>query len=601
MALTLGFWEAGRGIAMPPSQPIRSVAIGRSVITVGVPGGTLITAGTRLSADAETADPLELAAALAEEEPRETIGELTERSVMTASEATDRVEQAAELLRDALAGELVDLARAGQVLDVLQRLDKDGRYEEWLHYARSVHGVLVLLKRWMELLRLLRTLLRSGAEVHEAGRAWVQHELGTLQLAAGDSKEAARLLEQARSTRQRLQDGDGLAATEQSLGVLCRQQAQTGFLERNRGRLAVVAAVAVLLLVAGGVAGAVVDPFGSVPEPLTVAVQGPGVVTAAAAAISCPDRCAAELDHGSQVTLTASARRGSTFEGWSGDCGGSQRCRLSMDGPRTATARFVRTAQARAVTVSKDGDGGGRVTSPSGIDCGGACRDQRRARDPGAAGRHRRRGLDLRGLDRRRLRRHRRAGSPRRTRSRSPRCSPRSPIPAGEFPLTVRRSGDGTVTSEPRRHRLRRRLRRSVRRGQRGRAAPRWRARVRDFAGWSRGGLLGHGHLPRADDEGAGGEGRLRSRAARPVHPHHVDGRRRRALPALHPGLRLRRRHRRPAHGHAGRREQQRGLDRLHAGGARRHQLRRHDVREPPGLGALLLRRALKLLKSTRL
>ena len=357
---------------MPPSQPIRSVAIGRSVITVGVPGGTLITAGTRLSADAETADPLELAAALGQEEPRETIGELTERSVMTASEATDRVEQAAELLRDALAGELVDLARAGQVLDVLQRLDKDGRYEEWLHYARSVHGVLVLLKRWMELLRLLRTLLRSGAEVHEAGRAWVQHELGTLQLAAGDSKEAARLLEQARSTRQRLQDGDGLAATEQSLGVLCRQQAQTGFLERNRGRLAVAAALAVLMLVAGGVAGAVITQPG--PEPLSVAVDGRGAVTAAAVAISCPDRCDAELDHGTEVTLTASARRGSTFAGWDGDCGGTESCRLTMDGARTVTARFEQTAQARAITVRKAGDGAGRVTSPSGIDCGGACR-----------------------------------------------------------------------------------------------------------------------------------------------------------------------------------------------------------------------------------
>lgn len=360
---------------MPPSQPIRSVAIGRSVITLGVPGGTLITAGTRLSADADIADQQELSEELAQKpEERRTIGELTERSVMTASEATDRVEEAAELLRDALAGELVDLARAGQVLDVLQRLDKDGRYEEWLRYARSVHGVLVLLRRWAELLRLLRTLLRSGDQVHEAGRAWVQHELGTLHLAAGDQREAARLLEQARSTRQRLQDGDGLAATEQSLGVLCRRQAEAGFLERYRGRLAVVAALAVLLLVVGGVAGAVVDPFGSDPERLTVAVEGAGVVTAAAAAIGCPDRCEAELDHGTVVTLTASARRGSTFAGWSGDCQGTQRCRLTMDGARTVTARFERTAQARAVTVRKAGDGAGRVTSPSGIDCGGACR-----------------------------------------------------------------------------------------------------------------------------------------------------------------------------------------------------------------------------------
>ncbi len=321
----------------------------------------------------EDADGRELEKALAVEEPeRRTIGELTEGAVMTASEATDRVEEAAKLLSDALAGKLVDLSHAGQVLDVLQRLDKDERYEEWLRYARSVHGVLVLLKRWMDLLKLLRTLLRSGDEVHEAGRAWVQHELGTLHLAAGDSAEAARLLERARATRQKLGDAEGLAATEHGLGVLCRRQADAGFLERNRGRLAVVAALAVLLLVVGGVAGAVITQPGS--EPLSVAVEGRGAVTAAAVAISCPDRCDAELDHGTEVTLTASARRGSTFAGWDGDCGGTESCRLTMDGARTVTARFEQTAQARAVTVRKSGDGAGRVTSASGIDCGGACR-----------------------------------------------------------------------------------------------------------------------------------------------------------------------------------------------------------------------------------
>ena len=329
---------------------------------------------------AEDADARELEKALAVEEPeRRTIGELTEGAVMTASEATDRVEEAAKLLSDALAGKLVDLSHAGQVLDVLQRLDKDERYEEWLRYARSVHGVLVLLKRWMDLLKLLRTLLRSGDEVHEAGRAWVQHELGTLHLAAGDSAEAARLLERARATRQKLGDAEGLAATEHGLGVLCRRQADAGFLERNRGRLAVAAALAVLMLVVGGVAGAVITQPG--PEPLSVAVEGRGAVTAAAVAISCPDRCDAELDHGTEVTLTASARRGSTFAGWDGDCGGTESCRLTMDGARTVTARFEQTAQARAVTVRKAGDGAGRVTSPSGIDCGGACRTSVEARN----------------------------------------------------------------------------------------------------------------------------------------------------------------------------------------------------------------------------
>ena len=163
---------------MPPSPPIRSVAIGDSVLAVGVAGGTLITAGTRLSADAETADPRELATALAAEEPpeeRRTLGEIAEGSVMTASDATKRVEQAEDLLSAALEGSLLDLdaapTRAALVLEVLGHLDKNDRYEEWLRYARAVNGLALLFKRWLDLLRVLRTLLRSGDQVHEAGRA----------------------------------------------------------------------------------------------------------------------------------------------------------------------------------------------------------------------------------------------------------------------------------------------------------------------------------------------------------------------------------------------------------------------------------------------
>ena len=356
---------------MPPSPPTRSVAVGSSVVTVGVPGGTLI-----MGVPAEPVDPRELEEALAhEDEDQRTIGQIVEGSMMTASEATKRVEQAEDLFSAALAGTLHDLddlpARAGLILEVLQRLDKDKEYEEWLRYARAIQGLFLLFKRWMDLLELLRTLLRSGDEVHRAGRAWAQHELGTLQLAGGHSAEAGRLLERARKNREELGDTQGQAASEHGLGVACRRNARAGL---SRGRILALAAVAVLLLLAGGVAGAVVGPLGSEREPLSVLVDGAGIVTGAQAAIRCPDQCDAELDRGTRVTLTASARRGSTFARWSGDCGGSRRCRLTMDDARTATARFERTAQAVVVSVERSGDGTGRVTSPSGIDCPGACR-----------------------------------------------------------------------------------------------------------------------------------------------------------------------------------------------------------------------------------
>ena len=182
-----------------------------------------------------------------------------------------------------------------------------------------------------------------------------------------------------------------------------------------------------------------------------MAVEGSGVVTAAAAAISCPDRCDAELDRGSRVTLTASARRGSTFAGWDGDCSGARRCRLSMDAARTVTARFERTAEARVVTVRRAGDGAGRVTSPSGIDCGGACRTsvERGTRvrldaiaDDGStfAGWS---GAGCEGT-----------GPCRFTVSDAVAVTATftaEPIPPGEFVLTVTRAGEGSgrVTSEP--------------------------------------------------------------------------------------------------------------------------------------------------------
>jgi hypothetical protein len=72
------------------------------------------------------------------------------------------------------------------------------------------------------------------------------------------------------------------------------------------------------------------------------------------------------------LTLTAAARRGTTFAGWGGDCRGMRRCRVRMDAARTVTARFERAAQPRAVVVEVDRDG--TVTSAAGIDCPGACR-----------------------------------------------------------------------------------------------------------------------------------------------------------------------------------------------------------------------------------
>jgi hypothetical protein len=108
---------------MPSSQPTRSVAIGRYAVVVGARAGTLISPAPGVSEDAraEVAEALE----------KKTAGRVFEGAVADAQEATTKVEQAESLLQDVLAGSLLDPGdlseRAGEMLKVLARLDKDGR------------------------------------------------------------------------------------------------------------------------------------------------------------------------------------------------------------------------------------------------------------------------------------------------------------------------------------------------------------------------------------------------------------------------------------------------------------------------------------------
>jgi Divergent InlB B-repeat domain len=100
---------------------------------------------------------------------------------------------------------------------------------------------------------------------------------------------------------------------------------------------------------------------------------GTGTVTSAPAGIDCGATCAATLDTGTAVALTATPSAGSTFSGWSGDCTGtSATCNLTLAAPMAVVATF--TQGQYALTVTKSGTGSGTVTStPAGIACGPAC------------------------------------------------------------------------------------------------------------------------------------------------------------------------------------------------------------------------------------
>jgi Divergent InlB B-repeat domain len=349
------------------------VSIGRYELEVGAPAGTLVVSR------AGDGDPGALARALREKPARRTAIDRAE----SAEEAAARTADGLELLTDILKGVVLEPQRAVKhadlLLELMQRLDDEGRLADALRVARAVNGALALLMRWVELVRSLRSALHAAEKLgNKPAIAWAHHELGTLHLAADDAASAERHLARARTIRKLLGDKDGLAATERNLGYLCRQLCDMVREERlpppgwgGRRGLVLAAVMTLCFFIAVAVATAIVKPHDK-PE-LIAWVQGQGRVVSAPAGIDCHGgRCEASFAHGEQTTLTATARPGSRFAGWSGDCHKRHTvCHVRLDHTRGVTAHFVPAPHTKRLHVQKVGDG--RVIGSSRIDCGTAC------------------------------------------------------------------------------------------------------------------------------------------------------------------------------------------------------------------------------------
>jgi YVTN family beta-propeller protein len=136
----------------------------------------------------------------------------------------------------------------------------------------------------------------------------------------------------------------------------------------------------------GNEEGSVVYQFGplaSIPSTvLEITRPGTGegeVKSAVPSGIDCGAICATEYETGTQVTLVATPRSHSAFTGWSvvgqpGICPGSiSTCKVTVNAATEVIANFTAIAQ-KTLTVSKDGNGAGTLTSsPVAINCGSAC------------------------------------------------------------------------------------------------------------------------------------------------------------------------------------------------------------------------------------
>lgn len=103
--------------------------------------------------------------------------------------------------------------------------------------------------------------------------------------------------------------------------------------------------------------------------------SGSGSVISDPEGINCSLGCEADFNASTTVTLTATADTGSVFVGWAGVCSGSNPvCDVSMTGSLATTAKFAAVIPQYLLTVSKEGNGDGTVTSfPLGISCGADC------------------------------------------------------------------------------------------------------------------------------------------------------------------------------------------------------------------------------------
>jgi tetratricopeptide (TPR) repeat protein len=361
------------------------VEIGGYVLEPGSPAGTLLRQGEAAEGSAES---LQRAFDAASEQGAGKAEPALATEVDAASEATSKIERAVALCKGIGEGQALSPAQlgleVGALLDCLERLDRKKEHRKSLQMARALATLLMLLKRWADLLRTLHIALRAGEQLDDLDAvAWAKHELGTLRLAAGDVESADRDLRRAREIRERIGDRRGLAATERNMQVLCerlRAMLHNEELVRHKppnrriARLLPFAALLVVLFGGGVAAGMMISDNsgpgdtsetvakttgnGNTPEghetppggdgktdnpshfDLVITIAGNGGGSVFAAGYECAEPvCEFSLPSGTEVQFDYKADAESSFEGFSGACSGFA-CSFTMTEPMSVTATF---------------------------------------------------------------------------------------------------------------------------------------------------------------------------------------------------------------------------------------------------------------------
>ena len=119
-------------------------------------------------------------------------------------------------------------------------------------------------------------------------------------------------------------------------------------------------------------ATAVTATFDKATYTVTVTKAGAGSGTVAGGAVDCGSACTVTVDHGTTLTLAATAATLSTFAGWGGACSGTAACDLTITADTVVSANFA--LDDVTLFVTRSGTGAGTVTA-TGISCGADCQE----------------------------------------------------------------------------------------------------------------------------------------------------------------------------------------------------------------------------------
>jgi hypothetical protein len=382
-----------------------AVAVGGYQLELGSSDGTFVL--FEPESEHEQADALSAAlrAPEAAEVPEPTATDRLEEVLGEASALTEHSQRCLRLFTEIAEGSRDPHAISDEIdalLALLGRLDREGKHKEALRLARDLAAVLALLLRWLDLVRSLELALRTARALGDQGAvAWALHELGTLQLAAGDAASAADRLQEAVRLKEQV-GGRGRCASRHNLDVARRDLADRAAIVRvQRRRLfRIVGAGAIVVFLAGGgialgiTSGSPKHVDGgtaSRPNPRTsftgpvaparlilrTSVSGSGRITRSPGGISCGDGC---WRYGAPTTVIVKAEpdQGSAFVSWQGACAGtaSESCTLKISDATTVSASFTAQAadQFYNLTVTLTPVGSGTVNlSPDAPSCGDHC------------------------------------------------------------------------------------------------------------------------------------------------------------------------------------------------------------------------------------